>query len=97
MGGDRERLQIQKFTEHYFENISSHQQLEPDLVQGIIKCVHASGMRTTDEDVLDHIQGDVVIWSIDSYLSEISQLFYCCLSYNCWYFRTGYNSVIKKM
>lgn len=59
------------YSELFFENVKSYQQIDPDLVQGIIKCVHESGMRTTDEDVLNHINGDAVIVYRDDQTGEV--------------------------
>jgi hypothetical protein len=59
------------YTEFFFENVTSHQQIDPGLVQGIIKCVHESGMRTTDEDVLNHISGDAVIVYRDDQTGDV--------------------------
>ena len=61
MSRDKEILSDRDYAELKFKDIHNHKQLDPQLVQGIIKCVHASGMRTTDEDVLNHIEGDLVI------------------------------------
>lgn len=46
--------------EHVFTQVSSHEQLDPRIVKGILACVPGSGMNTTDDDTLHHIQGDIV-------------------------------------
>lgn len=59
------------FEEHIFENVTDHTQLDPFIVQGIVRCVPSSGMRTTDEDTLNHIQGDMVHVYRDSETKEV--------------------------
>lgn len=61
----------QNYTEHFFENVTSYQQLDPAIVQGIIRCVQESGMRTTEKDILNHIQGDAVIVYQDDQTKEV--------------------------
>ena len=61
MSRDREILLGKDYTKREIPDVTSYEQLDPQIVQGIIKCVHASGMRTSDQDVLDHINGDIVI------------------------------------
>lgn len=46
--------------ERSFEGITHHSQLAPRIVQGILDCVNASGLDTTQEDILNHMAGDIV-------------------------------------
>lgn len=59
------------YTELFFENIAGFQQIDPSIVQGIIRCVSASGMKTSDQDVLDHIKGDAVIVYVDDKTKDV--------------------------
>lgn len=59
------------FQEHIFENIDNYTQLDASIVQGIVRCVSSSGMRTTEEDILNHIQGDVITVYTDDQSREV--------------------------
>lgn len=59
------------FEEHIFEGVKDYTQLDPSIVQGILLCVPSSGMRTTDEDTLHHISGDVVHVYTDSETKQV--------------------------
>ncbi|MGD9129320.1 MAG: hypothetical protein PVJ09_02440 [Candidatus Woesebacteria bacterium] len=59
------------YIEHIFENVTDYSQLDPMIVQGILRCVSGSGMDTTAEDTLHHIQGDVVTVNIDRESGEV--------------------------
>lgn len=68
----RETLDTNRsYKEHIFNNVTSHEQIDPPLVKGILLCVPESGMRTTDEDTLHHIQGDVVHVYTNSKTKEV--------------------------
>lgn len=59
------------YREHLFTDIQSHEQISDELVNGILLCVPGSSMRTTDEDTLHHIQGDVVQVYTDPLTEEV--------------------------
>lgn len=68
----RERFEdVGNLQEYIFENIANYAQLDPSIVQGIIRCVSSSGMRTTEEDILNHIQGDVITIYRDDQSGEV--------------------------
>lgn len=57
--------------EHVFNDVNSYTQLDENIVNGILHCVPDSGMRTTDEDTLHHIMGDIVTVYTDETTQEV--------------------------
>ena len=61
MSNPKESLRLSESLEALtFWDINSFTQLDTEIVEGIVECVAASGLTTTDEDTLNHIQGDLI-------------------------------------
>lgn len=72
MSVENQELPQPNFVEHRYENITNHDQLDPEIVRGVIQCVTASGMRTSEEDIMEHITGDLVLVLADDKTGEVA-------------------------
>lgn len=80
------------YNEEIFKNITHYDQLDQDIVRGIIQCVKGSGMDTSEEDIFNHIKGDrIVVLSDQSGIFAFSSTNF--ISPNSYFQKSGFSEV----